>query len=342
MNENKIVKQKDNWLRQPAFLILGIIILLSMIGNLSLILKNSYLKQESLDKQVLLQQEKNNLELAYEETLVDLENYEGINFDLNETLNSMNDDIQAKKADIEDLLRTNSLTIKELNEAKLLIGSLQIIAHDYKAKVAELTASNIEFRQQNQVLQKDVVLKETVIGELESQNTSLAAENEQLFTQNNELFQASTTLAEEADYLEAKLNKAATLKIDKVEANGVRTKKNGKKVATNNTDKTEQLQVCFSVQPNTLTESTQQDMLLRIISPEGSPLAIQDMGSGVFTHAETNEDLQYTAKANIDLSEEKSYYCMFWEQNTPFAPGDYTTELYHNDYAVASTVLSLK
>ena len=113
-------------------------------------------------------------------------------------------------------------------------------------------------------------------------------------------------------------------------------------MATNNTDKTERLQVCFNVKPNTLTKSTQQDILLRIINPEGSPLVIQEMGSGVLTNADTKETMQYTTRTSIDLSEEESYYCMFWEQNTPFMPGDYTTELYHNDYAVASTTLNLK
>ena len=81
---------------------------------------------------------------------------------------------------------------------------------------------------------------------------------------------------------------------------------------------------------------------VRIISPSGSTLSVQDQGSGVLTAVETGEQVTYTTTASANYNQTKQNVCSHWNQSTGFQPGKYIAEIYQDGYLVGKKDLELK
>jgi hypothetical protein len=83
-------------------------------------------------------------------------------------------------------------------------------------------------------------------------------------------------------------------------------------------------------------------LFIRIINPQGVPLAIQDRGSGVFTTVESGQESQYTTVANVDYKQQRDNVCVNWSQGTPFESGKYVAEIYQDGYLVGKKECELR
>ncbi|MFK7904609.1 MAG: hypothetical protein AB8B69_05775 [Chitinophagales bacterium] len=307
----------------------------SLIVNGILFFKNQQKDIELQSCNEFMEVEHQLLQESYQVTLEELESYQIENSEKSESLLALEGEIEVQKAEIETLLTNNRYSRKKLSEAKLLIESLRVIAHDYKGKVEGLLASNAQLNQENGVLKTDITQKTAAIDEL-------TVANEELNETTTLLASEKTTLSEERDILQGKVKRASVLDIDAVDAAGVRFKNNGKELVTKNDKRAEKIKVCFEVQPNPVAELGQKEVYVQIMSPEGTVLAVDDMGSGIFTDAETSQPMKYTAKSVIDFKNQEETHCMYWDNNTDFSPGTYTTAVYHEGYQVGSTNFELK
>lgn len=127
-----------------------------------------------------------------------------------------------------------------------------------------------------------------------------------------------------------------------ISGSAVNVKKNGKEVSTSKAKRTDQLKVCFDMMRNPIAKAGKKEVMLRIISPQGDVLSVESMGSGVFTHGDTGEQMKYTTKATIDYQNQSENYCMYWEQNSSFIGGNYTAEVYNDGYLIGSGGFSIK
>ena len=310
---------------QPILLIL---LLLSLIGNAYLIYSNQKLQTSTSATIENLEVEKADLQAEFDIMISELDDYKEENLELDSTLVVMESEIETQKQEIKNLLSKSNATREELSQAKNLIESLRTISKDYKVKIDRLVAENTALTEENVGLKDEVTKKTDTIAQLEGEKEDLTAK--------------STILAEQKDLLQKVVKRGSVMMVNDISANGIKVRNNGKEVETKNDKQTDKIRICFDIMPNPIADQGPKDILARIVSPEGTTLFIQSFGSGIFKNTESGEDSKYTTKSVIAFNGEREKHCMYWEQNTPFSAGLYTTELYHEGYWIGQTTFSLK
>jgi hypothetical protein len=205
-------------------------------------------------------------------------------------------------------------------------------------KEKELMAykSNIEqMKKQKKVSEADYKKQvdglNSVVADLTAQIKKLQEENQILITKNDSLgvslagqMTTNAELQTENKSLSEKVSLASLLKPTAITATGVRGKSSGKEVETDNSKKAEKLKVCFDLPENMVAEAGEKTFMVRIISPQGTTLAVQSSGSGTFQVAGTDEQRQYTTSTSIDYDQKAKNVCTYWQQTAPFGGGEYT------------------
>ncbi|MGB0839778.1 MAG: hypothetical protein ACPGXL_06540 [Chitinophagales bacterium] len=326
--------------RKPYYIVL--ILLLLLINGLLFFQSQSLKKQKNAAIENL-EDEKSQLEAEYQVLLNELEAYKIENLEMDSTLTSMQEDIDSKKAQINKMLRSSESGKYELAEARKLLSSLRAQSTDYKQQVDALRYENQQLTNANQNLEgENTTLKEDV-GKKSEQITSLESDKADLSDAKKQLEAETSNLKEVKGDLESKVNRASVMRLGRsIVATGVRSKGNGDEVATDNFKRTEKIKVCFDVLPNAVAPVGNKEIILRLTGPNGAPLSVDALGSGVFTIAETGETARYTTKAKIQYNKQEESYCMYWEQNSPFTEGTYKAELFHEGYDIGKTNFVLK
>ena len=108
--------------------------------------------------------------------------------------------------------------------------------------------------------------------------------------------------------------------------------KNEKKV-----QKATQLRVTFTIPQNNSTPVGEKTIYLRIVSPSGQLLG----GAGTFPFE--GAQLQCSAKKVVEYAgEEIGGVTIYWDVNTALSAGQYTVELFADNYRLASRSFELK
>lgn len=288
---------------------LGIVLLAAVVFA---IFKVTSLNRELAEATITNEQ----LQLSNEQLRLNNE-YEAINSEFahyeEQAIKVQNDTILAKytaaKAKVEELLKElNSQKVKSQQRITQLqneISTLRGLLRHYIAQVDSLGKENAGLRAENQ--------------EIRSQNRQLSSQVEEV-SRRNETLNERMTLAEKLNVTGVQLTAL---------------KKNGKN--EKNVTKARQLMVTFTIPQNNSTPVGEKTIFLRIISPEGSLLG--NAGSFPFEGG----SVPCTAKKNIEYAgEEISGIRIYWDVNTTLTPGDYTVELFADNYRLASRHFTLK
>jgi len=324
---------------RPYFMV-AILALLLLSGIL--FYNNQSLKNENAAIVGQLEDEKQALEADFQRTLQELEAYKMEAEEMDSTLADMMGDMEAQKAKIEKLLRKDRNSRSELSEAKNLLASLRSNADNYKRELDALRYENQRLGYENQTLKGTLATKADSIKRLSADRTTLANQKADLEEKTSELSTQASNLSEQNDLLSSKVNRAEIMQLTNITTNGVRFKRNGKEVEVKKAKRAEKLRVCFDMLKNPIAPAGMKDILVQIVDPEGVPLWIESMGSGLFTHAESGEERKYTTKAEIPYKGQDGSYCMYWEQNSAFVPGNYLAELYQDGHLIGTKSLSLQ
>lgn len=265
--------------------------------------------QEARDLNEQLQLTNDQLSLANE--------YEAINSEFaryeDQAFQLANDSILAKytaaKNKVEQLLQElnaeKSKSKKRISELQNEIATLRKLLRHYVAQIDSLGKENAALRTEN--------------AEIKSQNLNLSSRVNEV-TKKNEALSERMTLAE-------KLN------VTGVTLNGL--KKNGKN--EKNVTKAKQLLVTFTIPQNNSTPVGTKTIYLRITNPEGTLLG----NAGTFPFEGSN--IPCTAKKQIEYAgDEISGIHIYWDVNTTLTPGDYTVELFADNYRLTSRHFQLK
>jgi len=252
------------------------------------------------------------LDARYTVALADIESYRGKNATLDSMLNMREKAILDMKANLGRERKQRQIGDKEykqqLTDLSSLIAGLTV-------KIDSLQRVNGVLVVQKDSLGNDIYQKQTVITQLQTTNTSLSQ----------------------------KVTVASLLIPTRIDAEAVRDKSNGKVAETNRASKAQHLKVCFDVPQNKVAETGSKTFFVRILSPDGSVLAVDNQGSGVFTSLETGAQVQYTTSLTADYQQEsQAGLCAVWSQTTPFQEGKYTAEIYQDGYLTGKQVLELK
>ena len=171
------------------------------------------------------------------------------------------------------------------------------------------------------------------IDSLNKENAGLKAENAEIRTQNEALSSRVEEVSRKNEHLSERMTLAEKLNVTGVTLQAL--KKNGK--VEKNVTKAKQLMVTFTIPQNNSTPVGQKTIYVRITNPEGSLLG----GAGSFTFEVRT--LSCTARKSVEYAgEEISGIKIYWDVNTTLNPGDYTVELFADNYRLASRHFTLK
>lgn len=171
------------------------------------------------------------------------------------------------------------------------------------------------------------------VDSLGKENAGLRAENAQIKDENMQLSSKVREVSKTNETLSERMTLAEKLNVTGVTLTPLR--KNGK--TEKNVTKAKQLMVTFTIPQNNSTPVGSKTIYMRITSPEGSLLG----NAGNFTFE--GASLPCTAKKTIEYAgEEIPGVTLYWDVNTALTPGDYTVELFADNYRLASRHFTLK
>ena len=235
-------------------------------------------------------------------------------YDILKTSNSKKDssitvkdrEIDEKKTRIQQLLSKSNATQAELSEAKRLISSLNGDIDGYKEQVAVL----------------------------QQQKTQLISEKAVVVSQRDRVqrnYDSSTLVIKQKEDL---INVGSTLHASNFNIVGINERRSGKEKTTATAKRVDKLRISFDLDENMLSESGAKEIYVCITAPDGSPVAVQALGSGTFSTRQ-GEEKPYTQKLDVNYTQNKRQSVSFdWKQGTNFTTGNYKIEVYNNGFKV--------
>lgn len=298
--------------------IIGTIVILGLVGVI-LFLTNSVREQKQANVEAQNQIEQLKLDydnLSIENELTDLNNQ----FQQHESaaIRLENDSILAKynasKARVEELIKQVQ-DLKEQNRKNAVD----------KAELERLRAEISDLRG---LLRHYVAM----VDSLGKENTALKIENEEVKVRNEELSNQVGAVSRENENLTQRMTLAEKLNVTGVSLTALNKKGKNEK----NVTKATQLMVTFTIPQNNSTPVGPKTIYLRLTGPEGSLLG----SGGSFSFEGTS--LQCTAKKTIEYAgDEIAGIKIYWDVNTTLNPGDYTVELFADNFRLTSRHFTL-
>ncbi len=325
--------------KKPLYLaLIGLLLLVNGI----LLYNNISMRKANKETVTGLEADKASLQSEYDAAVKELENIRVDKAAADTTISQMAQELETKKAEIQKILSKSNASKSELAQAKTLIESLRTSIQSYEQQIAQLQHANQQLTGENTTLKRDVESKTQTIQQQADSLGRVTTERGVLLTEKEDLSRQKEELSTQKELLTQKVNRASTMIATNIMVEGVRNRRNGKEVKTDNNKKVQKIKICFDLLPNAVSPPGNKEILLRILSPQGEILAVQSLGSGVFTNAETGEEMQFTKKANIPFNNIKENFCVYWEQNSVFEDGTYTAEVYNNGYLIGSNSFKMK
>src|SRR5215469_745895 len=275
-------------------------------------------KQEQVQTQQQAQiskvtDEKAQLQKNLDDALVRLDSLTGTNNKLTATINEKDGQVANLKKQIRGLLSKNHLTEAEKKKAEDLIKQLNDRVSSLEQQVAQLTQDNQTLTANNQQLTSD---KEKLTNDLQ---TSSATNQD----------------------LTKKVDIASTLNASNISVTPMHEKKDGQDKETTTARKVNKLVISFDVS-NRIAQTGQTEVIVCIIGPDGKPISVPALGSGIFTTRDEGDKV-FTAKVPVDFEAGKTKSVQFaWKQNSVFQKGNYKIEIYHNGFKIGEGTQTLK
>lgn len=264
--------------------------------------------------------EKEQMQLEYEQ--MQLENdYDALNREFAEFENS-------RQFVMDDSVK-RQLTEK-YETARLQVEALQQELKNQKNKsAAEIAKLKSEIDTLRKLLRHYV----EEINRLNQENEALRTENAEIKEQNTRL----NTRVEQTSRQNEQLSKRMTL-AEKLNVTGLTlTPLNKKGKKEKKVSKATQLMVTFTIPQNNSTPVGEKTIYMRIVSPSGQLLT----GGGSFSFE--GGQVECSAKKIIEYAgEEIGGVTIYWDVNTALTPGDYTVELFADNYRLVSRSFNLK
>ncbi len=271
------------------------------------------------------------LEKQYYESLSELEEMRGSNDELNALIEKQKEELKDKKRQISGLLGTKNA----LSQARTEMEAMRVQLSGYIGEINTL-------KQQNAALTEKTV-------QLEANNENLKTNLDSKINENQQLEAARATLVNEKEALTSKsaalgkkVDIGSVVKVSDVKVTGWKIKDSGKAVKKKYAKNIERLELCFDLLDNAVVEPGEEDFKIRIITPQGETLAIEELGSGVLKEKISQQEVRYTTSATVDYQNTASNFCANWEPSTRFSKGLHGVEIYNKGYLAGKGSFTLK
>lgn len=313
---------------------------IAIIAIMLLLLVNAYMmyNKYNQDKIIQKQQEeleevtqlKNDLDEEYFEALSELDDLKSDNEELNTIIEEQKKKIREQKENIDRLIIDRS----QLQEAKNELENLKDNIDGYLAEMEQLYQEKAELNELNQSLSaRNESLEDRVSRERE--------EKMRLKEQKDTLLSSTIQLQKQQQQLAEKVDLASVIRVENIDAEGFKVSRSGKYRSRRKADNIDILKICFETTFNRVAAKGEERFFIRIINPLGETMAVDALGSGVFTMEDGNE-VRYTQSIEIDYQGEPNRYCMEWKPNAAFKSGLYEIELYNKGHRTGKTTMEMK
>jgi len=320
---------KNNTIAIAAVIIVVLLGLSAFLGVRNFQLNNT--KQELTADFEKTEELKVELEKQYYEALSELEEMRGSNEELNTLIEQQQEELKTQKDKIDGLLsdsRNYRAARKEMSNLKSQVEQYVAEINQLREENELLAANNTQLTEQNQTLNTDLESERMNSAQLTSERAILVSEKE--------------TLETERALLAKKVDIASVIKVENINAAGYKLRKSGKPVKKSNAKNVERIIVQFNTTDNAVSEPGTEFFHVRIINPLGETVAMEELGSGIFTNSATGEQIRYTMTAETEFSGTGDAVSIAWSPGQTFAKGNYEVEVYNKGYLAGSTSFQLK
>ncbi len=264
---------------------------------------------------------KADLDKKYSESLQEIESYRAENAGLDSLLETKKQELAAKKAKIDALLgQISTLKSGDASKAKLLADAQAMIAQ----------------------MESDKSRLQASIDSLVTANKTLSESNEKISSQLSETQQKKQEVDAENQKMKDRIDKASILSTANIQSTPIRITKKGKENEVKKAKDAEKLRVCFDLIQNKIAPAGPTEIQVRIISPDGTTIQMQNLGSGILKEVTTGNDIPYTYTISPDFQSETKTVCSYWAQTFKFASGKYSVEVYEKGYLIGQSSFVMK
>ncbi|HCV83078.1 MAG TPA: hypothetical protein DGQ38_18735 [Zunongwangia profunda] len=205
----------------------------------------------------------------------------------------------------DEAIDENEIMDQNLVDARERINRLLDSVQDYEANLVLITRYRREIS--NLKAEKERLFR--VVDSLSQQNQRMAMTIDSTQTELSEKTRLSDSLQSSNQSLANKVNKASQLKITGLRGEGVIVRNSGKIVENDRTRRIDQIQTCFTITANDLSEAGEKNLYVQVYNPEnelvGDKIAVEhDGGVMVYSAQSTvyyeNDELDVCILANTD------------------------------------------
>ena len=269
--------------------------------------RNELEKVEAEKEEIKLQRDQYQLAGEYEQLNTQFQSMEG------QTRFLQNDSILTKYTEAKD-------------KVEKLLAELKSQKISSQKRISELQD---EIKTLNGIMRHYV----QIIDSLGKENAGLRAENLEMRNKNELLTSQMSEVSQKNENLTKRMILAEKLNVTGVTLTPI--KSSGK--TEKNIKKAKQLKVTFTIPQNNSTPVGEKTLFVRITSPEGTVLGAH--GSFSFEGG----SLPYTEKKTIEYTgQEIAGLTIYWNVNTALTPGDYTVEIFADNYRLTSRRFSIE
>ena len=289
----------------------GILFILTWILGYSV-----YQHKKELDatKAALAEAQRLNAQLESElaEFETEVAKYKGEIASLDSVIAQQHEALAARAEEIRGLIQKGKVTQAQLRKARQELERLRYLVNDYKYRLDSLY----------------------------EENKRLQAENQQLKTEVRQYKQEREHLKDENVKLKIKLAVGSRLATSNIEVKAFRIRR-GKERETTRAKRAERLRVCFQLVDNPVADYGDYPIYVRLITPAGETIYVEDAGSGSTTL--DGKNTLYSFKGTISFKNEpQRQYCLEWALPVQLSSGIYKIQLLTKDYVVGETTIKLR
>lgn len=246
-------------------------------------------------------------------------------------------EVSALGGQIEEL---EALKLQLEQDKRSLINSRNVSIRDYKNKIQDyesalvrkdeeivrLRSENTQLSTQNQTLTSEVNTLTTIKSDLETQKSALSDSVNNYSLRNRELSD--------------KVTLAAALKATNITVNAINSRGRERDGGDYKARRIDRIKVGFKLIENPLTKKENKAIYMRLVDPSGNVISDMATGSGSFSFG--GKETVYTAKQTIFYDNTGQTIDFIYSRGAPYESGQYTIELYSEDFRIGQTSFTVK
>lgn len=261
------------------------------------------------------------LDKKYTESLQEIESYRGEKQVSDSLLTVKEQELASKKAKIDALLsQISALKSGDATKSKLLLEAQALIKQ----------------------MEEDKIRFQATIDSLVTVNKTLYQQRDSVTGELTNTLQRKQELDEENQKMKDRIDKASILSTANIQSTPIRMTRKGKEDEVKKAKDAEKLRVCFDLIQNKIAPAGQTEIEVRIISPDGTTIQMQNLGSGTLKEATTGNEIPYTYSISPDYQNDTKTVCSYWAQTFKFAPGKYSVEVYEKGFLIGQSSFMMK